>query len=447
MSGTVTARTLYRNARLLDPSSHLDAHGNLLVVDGRIVDAGTHVFVDAVQDDAKVVDCTGLCLAPGLIDMRVTSGEPGNDHLETLATLSHAAAAGGVTTVVCLPNTAPVIDDVALLHFIERRAADTALVSILSYAAATRGTEGGQMSEVGLLHAGGAKGFTDGARAIGNARVMRQLLGYATAFDAMVIQHAELPDLVGDGVMNEGETATRLGLAGIPAEAEVMMVERDLRLVAMTGGRYHVSRVSTGAALDAISGAKAAGLRVTCDTAPPYFALAEDAVHDYRTFSKLSPPLRSDTDRRAVLAGLADGTIDAIVSDHCPRDQDSKRLPFDQAAHGAVGLETLLVITLEAVHNGSLGMLPALSCLTCAPARILGLETGTLAPGSPADLVIFDADCAGRVDAAKFHSKCKNSPFDGRPVQGRVVKTIRGGRVIYDALDSGVQHARPRRDA
>ena len=440
-------RTLYRNARLLDPSRQLDTRGSLLEVDGRIADAGGHVFVDAVQDDAQVVDCTGLCLAPGLIDMRAASGEPGNEHLETLATLSHAAAAGGVTTVVCLPDTDPVIDDVALLHFIERQAADVGLVSILSYAAATRGTRGLQMSEIGLLHAAGAQGFTDGARAVGNARMMRQLLCYATAFDTMVIQHAELPDLVGDGVMNEGETATRLGLAGIPAEAEVIMVERDLRLVAMTGGRYHVSRVSTGAALEAIAGAKAAGLPVTCDTAPPYFALAEDAVHDYRTFSKLSPPLRSDADRRAVLAGLADGTIDAIVSDHCPRDQDSKRLPFDQAAFGAVGLETLLTITLETVHNGSVGMLDALSRLTCGPARILGLPTGSLAPGTPADLVIFDADCAGRISAPDFHSKCKNSPFDGRPVQGRVVKTVRGGRVVYDALNGGVQHRGARPDA
>ena len=434
-------RTVYRNARLLDPANRVDARGSVLVENGLIADAGPHVFVDAVQDDIRVVECAGACLAPGLIDMRVTSGEPGQEHLETLTTLSHAAAAGGVTTLVCLPNTDPVIDDVALLQFIQRRASGVGLVSIHSYAAATRGAQGCQMSEIGLLAAAGARGFTDGPRAIANARLMRQLLCYSSAFETMVMQHPELPDLVGDGVMNEGETATRLGLPGIPAEAEVIMVERDLRLVSLTGGRYHVSRVSTAAAIEAIAAAKADGLSVTCDTAPPYFALAEDAVNDYRTFSKLSPPLRSDADRRAVLTGLRDGTIDAIASDHVPRDQDSKRLPFDQAAPGAVGLETLLQITLEAVHNGSLAMLDAMACLTSRPAAILGLEAGSLARGAPADLVIFDPDIAGRVNAPEFHSKCKNSPFDGRPVQGRVLKTVRGGRLLYDSRGGGIQPA------
>ena len=431
------ARAIYRNARLLDPAARLDARGAVLVEDGRIVDAGPHVFVDAMQEDIAVVDCGGKCLAPGLVDMRVATGEPGNEHLETLATASQAAAAGGVTAIALLPNTEPAIDDVALLEFVERRAAEVGLVSVHSYATATKGARGEEMSEIGLLAAAGARGFTDGPRAIANARTMRRLLSYATAFDALILQHPEEPELARGGAMNAGETATRLGLPGVPAEAEAIMVERDLRLVAATGGRYHASRVTTAAAIEAIGRAKAAGLPVTCDTAPHYFALSEDAVRDYRTFAKVSPPLRSEADRRAVLAGLADGTIDAIASDHCPRDQDSKRLPFDQAAPGVVGLETLLPIALEAVHNGALAMLDALAALTVRPADILGLPSGRLAPGAPADLVVFDPDIAWRIDASAFRAKCKNSPFDGRPVQGRVLRTVRAGRAVFEAGGAG----------
>ena len=424
-------RTIFKNARLLDPVSDLDELGAVLVEDGRVVKAGPQVFIDAVQEDVDVVDCAGKCLAPGLIDMRVTTGEPGNEHLETLASACQAAAAGGVTTIACLPNTDPVVDDVALLEFVERRAAEVGLISVHSYAAATKRTRGEEMSEIGLLHEAGALGFTDGPKAIASAMVMRRLLSYSTVFGTLVIQHPEIPELVGEGVMSEGETATRLGLAGIPAAAEVMMIERDLRLLALSGGRYHASRVTTSAAIEVIARAKADGLAVTCDTAPHYFALNEGAVTDYRTYAKVSPPLRSEADRRSVLAGLANGTIDAIVSDHTPRDQDSKRLPFNQAADGVVGLETLLLVTLENVHNGALTMLQAIRALSLRPAEILGLPGGRLTKGTPADLVIFDPDIAGVIDAEKFHSKCKNSPFDGKPVQGRVLKTVRGGRVVY----------------
>ncbi|MBH66828.1 MAG: dihydroorotase [Rhodospirillaceae bacterium] len=427
------SRKLYKNARLLDPASGLDQNGAVLVKDGTIEEAGPDVFIDLTHEDVEVEDCAGKCIAPGLIDMRVMTGEPGNGHLETLDSVSEAAAAGGVTSIVCLPNTDPVIDDVALLEFVERRGSEVGLVNIKSYAAATKGTLGEEMSEIGLLHNAGALGFTDGAKAISNAMVMRRLLSYATVFDTVVIQHPELAELVGDGVMSEGTTATRLGLTGIPVAAEVILIERDLRLVELTGGRYHASRVTTADGIEAIRKAKIAGLPVTCDTAPHYFSLNEDAVTDYRTFAKVSPPLRSEGDRRAVLNGIEDGTIDAIASDHTPRDQDSKRLPFSQAAFGVVGLETLLSITLESVHNGSLTMLKALAALTSNPANILGLGTGDLGPGRPADLVIFDPDVAGFIDAEGFRSKCKNSPFDGKPIQGRVLKTIRGGNIVYDS--------------
>lgn len=422
---------LLENARLLDPASGLDAVGGLLIVDGLIADIGPAVA--AAPAGAETVDCTGLCLAPGLVDMRVQTCEPGDEHMETLTTASQAAVAGGVTTFACLPDTNPVIDDVALLEYVERRGNEVGLVNVHSYAAATKRLKGEVMTELGLLHQAGAVGFTDGHKAIANALVMRRILAYSKLFDTVVVQHPELPDLVGSGVMNEGETATRLGLSGIPAAAEVIMVERDLRLVELTGGRYHASCISTGAAIEAIRQAKRRGLPVTCDTAPPYFALNEGAVTGYRTFAKISPPLRAEADRLAVVAGLADGTIDAIASDHTPRDQDSKRLPFAQAEDGAVGLETLLPVSLELVHNGQMSLLAVLNALTVNPAGILRLKAGRLATGGPADLFLFDPARADRIVGDRLRSKSKNTPFDGRPIQGRVVKTYKGGRLVFDA--------------
>ena len=430
-------RKLFKNARLLDPATGLDQIGNILIRDGKIEDIGPKVFIDTTQEDIEVEECGGKCIAPGLVDMRVTTGEPGSGHLETLETVSKAAVAGGITTIVCLPNTEPVIDDMALLEFIERRGSEVGLINVKSYAAATKGLLGEEMSELGLLHQAGAIGFTDGYKAISNPMVMRRLLSYSTVLNSIVLQHPEVADLVADGVMSEGLTATRLGLSGIPPVAEVIMIERDLRLVELTGGRYHVSRVTTKDGIEAIRKAKKSGLSVTCDTAPHYFALNEDAVIDYRTFAKVSPPLRSERDRVAVLEGIEDGTIDAIASDHTPRDQDSKRLPFDQAAFGVVGLETLLCVTLEAVHNGSVSLLNALRAMTVNPSKILGLEAGELIAGRDADFIIFDPSVTRRIHAENFYSKCKNSPFDGRPVQGRVFKTIRSGKVVFDGNSIG----------
>lgn len=435
--------TLFKNARLLDPAIRLDAKGALLVRDGRIAEVGPAVFVDAIQEDVEVIDCGGRCLAPGLVDMRVQTREPGEEHMETLATLQHSAVAGGVTTVATLPNTNPIIDDVSLLEFVERLAQEVGLVNLHPYAAATKRLKGEEMTEIGMLAASGAVGFTDGIKAIADPVVMRRLLSYASMFGKPVIQHPEEPTLAREGCATEGETATRLGLPGIPACAEVMMIERDLSLVRLTGGRYHAAHVSTGAAIDAIRRAKAEGLPVTCDTAPPYFALNELAIVDYRTFARLSPPLRAEADRRAVVAGLADGTIDAIASDHNPEDQDSKRVPFAQAVPGAVGLETLLPISLSLVHDGTMPMLDVIDRLTLRPARILGLEGGTLAVGAWADLVVFEPDRAVRIDADRFRSKSKNSPFDGKPAQGRVWRTVYRGRAVFD-LDA--DEARPRRE-
>jgi dihydroorotase len=420
---------LFRGARLLDPESGLDSCGDLLVEGERIAAVGGDLLPSS--RNAETVYAEGLCLAPGLVDMRVQLREPGAEHMESIGTAGQAAAAGGVTTMVALPNTDPPVDDVSVVEFVARRAREVKLAKIHSYAAATKGLLGCDLTEMGLLAANGALGFTDGVQAVADTLVMRRVLAYAFTFDLLVIQHPEDPSLARAGEVSEGEVATRLGLPGIPPAAEVIMIERDLRLVEITGGRYHVAHISTGAGIEAIRRAKAQGLPVTCDTAPPYFALNETAIGDYRTFAKLSPPLRGEWDRRAVVEGLRDGTIDAIASDHAPWGQDSKRLPFSSAAYGIVGLETLLPLSLELYHNGHLGLLEVIQRLTSNPASILRLPVGRLAPGAPADLVVFDPDLSWRISTDDFRSKSKNAPFDGRPVRGRVRRTIVDGRTIF----------------
>lgn len=427
----MTARTAYINARLLDPASGLDVLGALLTEGPRIAALGPGLSADDLPDDVEVVDCGGLCLAPGLVDMRAKIGEPGEEHKETIATASRAAAAGGVTALACLPNTDPPIDNEATLEFVARRAREIRQVKIFAYACITQGAKGRNLAELGLLAEEGAVAFTDGNRAVSDARVMHRALSYATTFDLLIVQHPEEPRLAEDGAMTAGETATRLGLAGIPPEAEVMMIERDLRLVALTGARYHVAHVSTAAALDVIREAKRRGLRVTCDTAPPYFSLTELDVGAYRTFAKLSPPLRTEDDRRAVVAAIADGTIDAIASDHDPQDQESKRLPFDAAVPGGIGLETLLPLALELHHRGEVSLNDLLGRMTWRPAALLGLDLGRLRVGGPADLLLFDPDFAWRIEADQLASKSKNSPFDRRPVTGRAVRTVVDGRTVF----------------
>ncbi|MFZ0694621.1 MAG: dihydroorotase [Alphaproteobacteria bacterium] len=420
------------NARLLDPASGLDTQGALLTEDGLIADFGPRLFGDGIPDGLEVVDCSGKVLVPGLVDMRVQLREPGQEHKETLATASAAAAAGGVTTLACLPNTNPVLDEVSLIEFVERRAGEVGIVNIHPYAALTKGLNGKDLTEMGLLAAAGAVGFTDATKTVGDSVVMRRALSYASAFGLLIVQHAEEPGLAEGGAMNEGEISTRLGLTGIPAAAEAILIERDLRLVELTDGRYHAAHLSTAAGVDAIRRAKAKGLNVTCDTAPPYFALNELAVGDYRTFAKVSPPLRSEEDRQAIVEGLKDGTIDAIASDHSPHDQDSKRLPFAQAEFGIVGLETLLPISLELCHNGHISLPDLIGLLTYRPADVLSLPAGRITVGAAADLVLIDVDQPWQIQADSFRSKSKNTPFDGRPAQGRAMRTVVNGRTVFD---------------
>ena len=418
------------NARLLDPATGLDTIGSLIAIDGLIADLGPAL---TAPEGASIVDGRDLCLAPGLIDMRAYIGEPGGEHRETIESAAIAAAAGGITTLCALPDTEPALDDAALIHFIARRGEQTGSLTILPYGAATKRCEGKELAEFGLLQEAGAVAFTDGAKVIASARIMRLALSYARAFGCFVLQHPEDASLAGSGAATEGELATRLGLPGIPAAAESIQVARDIALAKLTKGHVHFAHVSTGAALALIRAAKAEGIKVTCDTAPPYFDLNETAIGDFRTYAKLSPPLRREEDRLAVVAALADGTIDAIASDHEPRDADDKRLPFAQAEAGGAGLATLLGVTLAQVHGGNLPLLDALALMTSKPAALLGLPSGRLAKGAPADLVLFNLNRGWRVEAGKIPGKGQNSPFDGRALEGKVVGTFKGGRRVFGA--------------
>lgn len=422
----VMSDLLLLNARLLDPATGLDAPGSLLVREGRIVDFGGHI---GLPEGVEAFDAQGACLAPGLIDLRAALGEPGAEHRETIASAAQAAAAGGITTLCALPDTSPALDDPALVAFMARQA--SASLTILPYGAATRGCAGQDLCEYGLLREAGAVAFTDGRRALGPARLMRLALSYARAFGSFVVQHPEEPSLAKGGAATEGERATRMGLPGIPPAAESMMVERDIALARLTGGHIHFAHVSTAAALACIRQAKAEGLRVTCDTAPPYFDLNETAIGEYRTYAKLSPPLRAEADRLAVVAALADGTIDAVASDHQPHDTDDKRLPFAQAEPGGTGLATLLAVTLAQVHGGKLPLLQALGLMTCRPAALLGLESGVLKKGAPADLVLFSLERGWQVTSGKLPGKAQNTPFDGRALEGKVLGTWKAGRRVF----------------
>ncbi len=426
-----TGRIAFRNARLIDPASGLDVKGGLLVENGRIADIGPRLFNDAEPRDPEVIDCRGLVLAPGLIDCRVFTGEPGSEHRETLASASKSAAAGGVTTIVTMPNTNPVIDEPSLVDFIRRRAMATAKVRVAPMAALTRGLKGEVMTEIGLLKEAGAVAFTDGDRGVANARVMRRALSYAATFDALVVGHAEDPELVEDAAITESEFSTRLGLPAGPALAEAIMVERDIRLVELTGARYHFGQISTRAALDAIGAAKARGLPITCGVAAHHLLLNELDVGAYYTYRKVKPPLRSEADRAAMVEGVASGTIDVIVSSHEPQGADTKRQTFASAAFGAVGLETVLPAALNLYHNGDASLPHILAALTSAPARILGLKSCTLAKGASADLVLIDPDHPFVLDERMLHSRSRNTAFEGRKFQGWAVMSFVAGECVF----------------
>ena len=423
---------LLKDARIVDPSRDLDFPGDLLIADGTIREAKKGIGAAGVPEGTEVIECRGKLVGPGLIDMRAFIGEPGAASRETFASASQAAAAGGVTTIICQPDTSPAIDDPATVDFVLRRARDTAIVHVHPMAAITKGLEGKEMTEIGLLKAAGAVAFTDGDRSVTNAQVMRRALTYAGDFDALIVHHTEDPDLVGDGVMNEGEFAARLGLLGIPKAAETVMLERDIRLVALSGGRYHAASVTCAESLEVLRRAKDAGLNVTAAASINHITLNENDIGPYRTFLKVTPPLRAEDDRKLLVDGVASGLIDAVMSDHNPQDVETKRLPFAEAAPGAIGLETMFTAGLRLVHSEEIDLMALLRAMSTRPADLLGLPGGSLRPGAPADVIVVDLDLPWVLDPAELKSKCKNTPFDEARLTGRVVRTIVAGRTVYE---------------
>ncbi len=419
--------TLFTDARLIDPEAGTETPGGLLVEDGRIAAVGA---VDPPHG-AETVDCGGLCLAPGIVDLGVKVGEPGERHKESFRSAGAAAAAGGVTTMVVRPDTLPPIDTPEVLEFVARRAREVSPVRVLPMAALTKGREGREMTEIGFLRDAGAVAFTDGDHVVADARVMARALTYARGLGALVIGHVQQPDLSAGAAATAGKFATLHGLPGVSPLAERMGLERDLALVEMTGARYHADQITTAAALPALRRARAAGLDVTAGTSIHHVTLNALDVGGYRTFFKVKPPLRDEDDRQAIVAALADGTIDILCSMHTPQDEESKRLPFEDAASGAVGLETLLPAALRLYHAGTIGLPALFRALALNPARRLGLAAGRLAPGAPADLVLFDADAPLVLDRFALRSKSRNTPFDGARMQGRVRGTWVGGRRVF----------------
>ncbi len=413
--------------RILDPDSGMDEIGHLRIEDGQIADFGPNCAVEG-----KVIEGEGLCAAPGLIDMRVTTGEPGRENRETFATAAKAASAGGVTSMVVMPGTNPVLDDMALVDYARRRG-EGLTVDILVAGALTKGLDGETMTEIGLMQQAGAVMFASGKRPIRDAQIMRRLLSYSASFNALISNHCMTPDLSNGTVAHESDFSARLGLTAAPAVSERMMAERDVALAELTGGRVLLDLISSEEVLPVIRRAKAKELDVAASVSINHLALNELDIGDYRTFAKLEPPLREERDRQALLAAVNDGTIDVIVSDHDPRPAGEKRLPYAEASPGAVGLELLLAAGLSQIADGGLEMLPFLKALTCNPADLIGIDAGRIQTGAVADLVIFDPEEPWVCDAAKLNSRSKNTPFDGRRLTGRVRHTIKDGAVVYSA--------------
>ena len=432
--GTEHRPTVFAGARIVDPARRLDAVGSVIVAEGRILAAGPEVLNQGSPEGWEVVDATGKVIVPGLVDCRVFMGEPGHEHRETFASVSRAAAAGGVTTIITMPDTDPVIDDPALVDFVLRRAREQSEVRVHPMAALTKGQKGQETTEFGLLTEAGAVAFTDARKSVASSLVMRRALTYARDFGALIVHHVEDPSLAGAGVATEGEFATRMGLPGIPREAESIMLERDMRLVDLTHGRYHASQLSTAQSVEILRIAKARGLDVTASVSINHLSLNEMDIGTYRSFLKFSPPLRHEDDRQAMIEAVADGVIDMIVSSHDPQDVETKRHPFAEAADGAIGLETLLSASLRLVHDGRLTWTRLVEALSLRPAERLGLTAGRLSPGSPADLTVIDPGMPWLLDRQALASRSKNTPFEDARFTGRVIRTLVGGRTIH-ALD------------
>lgn len=415
--------TLFKNARLIDPAQGTETLGELRIDDGKITAPGPA---------DTVIDCGGKCLAPGIIDVGVKVCEPGERHKESFKSAGLSAAAGGVTTIVTRPDTIPAIDSPETLSFAMKRAADVCAVKVRAMATLTKNRAGQEMAEIGFLQDAGAVAFTDCDSVVTKTKVLNRALGYVQQLGGLVVAHPQDPGLSDGAAVTSGKFATLRGLSGVSPMAERMGLERDLALVEMTGVAYHADQITTEGALGALRAAKEKGLNVTAGTSVHHVTLNEFDVADYRTFFKVKPPLRSEDDRMAIAHAIADGTIDIISSMHTPQDEESKRLPFEEAASGAVGLETLLPASLRLVHSGIMDLPTLFRALSHNPAERFGLEGGTLSEGHAADLVLFDPDAPFILDRTKLHSKCKNTPFDGQRMQGRVLGTWVAGQRVFE---------------
>lgn len=424
-------RTLVKGGHVLDPSQDLDDVRDILIEDGVILDTVAREERPDWEAGGMVVEAEGLLVVPGLIDMHVHLREPGHEYKETVATGAASAAAGGFTAVACMPNTSPVCDESSVVEYILARAEEAGMSRVWPIAAMTHGSKGEKLSEYGDLAESGAVGVSDDGCWVTNAKMMRRALEYARVFGLTPISHPEEHGLSAGGVMNEGPTATSMGLAGIPAAAEEIAVFRDIRLSELTGAPVHLAHISTAGSVDIIRAAKERGIKVTAETAPHYFMLDDSAVRGYSTLAKMNPPLRTAFDIEAIRRGLADGTLDAIATDHAPHSSMEKDMEFDAAAFGIIGLETALPLSLELVADGVLTLKQAIEALSCKPASILGVQGGTLRSGAAADLTIIDRNMQWVCDPSAFKSKSRNTPFGGRELTGRPVLTMVGGRVVH----------------
>jgi dihydroorotase len=424
------SRLLLKGARVIDPAQGLDATLDVMIADETIEEVGPRV----APRGAQVLEMKGLVVCPGFIDVHTHLREPGREDKETVASGTRAAAAGGFTAVCAMPNTDPVNDSAGITRAILEKARTEGAVRVWPIGAITRGQRGEELAEYGDLKEAGCVAVSDDGRPVASARMMRRALEYAKAFDLVVIDHCEEPTLAEKACMNEGPVATHLGLRGQPAAGEAIMVERDVLLAELVGGRVHVAHLSAAASVDAVRRGKARGVRVTAEVTPHHLFLTDEAVREtgYDTNTKMNPPLRSEGDREAVIAGLRDGTIDCIATDHAPHTVDDKKVEYDQAANGIVGLETAVALCLDRLVGAGLVELPHLvALLSTNPARVLGLPGGTLAPGSPADVTVLDLGRKRQVDPARFESKSRNTPFGGWILKGWPAMTIVAGRVAW----------------
>ena len=419
------------NGNIIDPHNSINEVGGLIIGDkGQIEAVGKKVNTNNIPSREKVIDLKGKYIFPGLVDMRVFVGEPGFEYKENFRTLSNAALSGGVTSVVTMPNTDPIIDNVSIVDFLKRRGRDKSKINIYPTASLTKGTEGTNMTEFGLLQSKGIIGFTDGTKTIQNTRVMSRIMNSASDLDALIMQHAEDYELAKNGMINEGIIATKLGLQGIPEMAELIIIDRDLTLLNYINCRYHISQISSGRSVELIKNKKN-NLKFTCGVSINNLSLNENDIGDFRTFLKLSPPLRTEEDRISLVQGLKDETIDVIVSDHKPEDEEQKRLTFAQAATGASGIETLLSLSLELYHNGSLKLETIIKALTSNPAKILKINKGNLSVGNDADFCIVDINKPWIVKQENLISKSKNTSIENKKLQGKVTNTFVKGEELF----------------